>query len=747
MRTIYNLNYEWQFQPHVSKDLAQLDASKFEAIDLPHTNCVLPYNYLNEQAYQFVSCYRKSVALTPKANKRTFLRFYGVQVSCELYLDQVKIGEHFGGYDAFDIELTPYIETAKSYTLDVVVDASEQADVPPFGNVVDYLTYGGIYREVELLELDNVHLQSFFCKPRFEKQWFLDVEVERVGNQAIEVQLWLEGSLVQTKRSEETTLTLAIEEGAMWDVEHPTLYDVFVHLLDGEEVVDRLHDKIGLRTCVFQADGFYLNGKKLKLRGLNRHQAYAYVGYAMPKSMQEQDADLLKWTLGCNIVRTSHYPQSKHFIRRCDEIGLLVFTEIPGWQFVSQNEKWRNLTLQATRSMVMQYRNHPSIVLWGVRINESQDDHELYTQTNAIAKQLDPTRSTGGVRFITHSELLEDVYTFNDFSHRGDNPGLQARKKVTKHHEKAYLVTEYNGHMYPTKRFDDEAHRLSHALRHAAVLESMYAQETIAGCIGWCMNDYNTHQDFGSGDKICHHGVMDMFRMPKLAASVYASQQDNTPVLSISSTMNIGEHPAGELKRVVAFTNCDMIKLYKNGLYIQSFAQPSKKDSKLPHPIIEIDDFIGDQLERVEGYPRGVANEMKAVLNAIAKYGQDRLPLVYKAKMAKLMVVHGMSLAKGYELYGKYIGNWGQKALEYRFEGYQKGTLVTSCTRNLFAASQMSVKASHTVLQETLTYDVAQLFIEMQDQDGNVLPYFNQPVHFTTEGPIALLSPESVSFL
>ena len=106
----------------------------------------------------------------------------------------------------------------------------------------------------------------------------------------------------------------------------------------GGEVVDEKSLRFGFRTVRFENDGFYLNGQRIKLRGLNRHQSYAYVGYAMPKSVQELDAEILKNELGVNAVRTSHYPQSQHFISRCDELGLLVFTEIPGWQHIGDED-------------------------------------------------------------------------------------------------------------------------------------------------------------------------------------------------------------------------------------------------------------------------------------------------------------------------------------------------------------------------------------------------------------------------
>lgn len=106
-----------------------------------------------------------------------------------------------------------------------------------------------------------------------------------------------------------------------------------------------------------------------------------------------------------------------------------MFTEIPGWQHIG-GENWKDQAVENTREMVLQYRNHPSIVLWGVRINESQDDDELYRRTNAAAHELDPSRATSGVRFLEKSHLLEDVYAYNDFSHTGDNPGCKPKHAV-----------------------------------------------------------------------------------------------------------------------------------------------------------------------------------------------------------------------------------------------------------------------------------------------------------------------------
>ena len=154
-----------------------------------------------------------------------------------------------------------------------------------------------------------------------------------------------------------------------------------------------------------------------------------------------------------------------YFLDECDRRGLLVFTELPGWQHIG-DDNWKDAACEMLREMLLQNRSHPSIILWGVRINESVDDDAFYTRTNQIAHQLDPSRATSGVRYLEKSHLLEDVYAYNDFSHNGVTPGAKPKKDVTPDMGKALLISECNGHMYPTKAFDDGPHRQEHALRH-----------------------------------------------------------------------------------------------------------------------------------------------------------------------------------------------------------------------------------------------------------------------------------------
>ncbi|RYG93607.1 MAG: glycoside hydrolase family 2 protein, partial [Alphaproteobacteria bacterium] len=317
---------------------------------------------------------------------------------------------------------------------------------------------------------------------------------------------------------------------------------------------------------------------------------------ALGKSAQVQDAEILKHQLKLNMVRTSHYPQSHYFLDRCDELGLLVFEEIPGWQHIGPAE-WKDEAVENVRRMITRDWNHPSIVIWGVRINESQDDHDFYVRTNKLARELDPTRQTGGVRYITDSELLEDVYTMNDFilgneEWGGNRPRtpLRPQQEVTGLDRVVpYMITEYGGHMYPTKINDQEQRQAEHVTRHLDVMNAAYGDPQIAGCIGWCAFDYNTHKDFGSGDRLCHHGVMDMFREPKFAAYAYASQcePEDEVILKPVTFWARGERNIGGVLPLIILTNCDEVELAYGNNAPKRFRPDRTAYPHLPHaPVI-----------------------------------------------------------------------------------------------------------------------------------------------------------------
>jgi beta-galactosidase len=573
-RTILPINRNWRYNPSFVQGAHEktFDDSSFANVIVPHTNIKLPWHSFDDKSYEFVSIYRRKFKLPAEARgRRVFVDFEGVMTASTVWINGVRLGEYKGGYTPFSFELTPHLDFDGDNLLAVDVDSTERPDTPPFGYQIDYLTFGGIYREVSLRIVPSSFIENIFAKPKDVLTSHPKVEVdchirhleESNVPLALEVELH-DGEIVIGKYARKLPTSPATTEPVvhtvtlenlggikLWDLATPHLYTVHVRLLRGSELHDHDSRRIGFREAQFTDHGFELNGKIIKLRGLDRHQTFPYVGQAMPGRCQRRDAEILRNKLKCNIVRTSHYPQSRHFLDACDELGLLVLEEIPGWQHIG-DEAWKLLSVENVSRMIRRDWNRPSIILWGVRINESLDDHDFYVRTNAMAHKLDPTRQTGGIRYFQESEFLEDVFTMNDFGWPLKPPN-----------HPRYLNTEFVGHTYPTKTIDNKERLMEHMVRHARVHDQLASNPQYAGGIGWCAFDYNTHGDFGSGDRICYHGVTDIWREPKPAAGFYKSQCDPSDEVVLEPAFHWarGDESIGFTKAMVC-SNCDHLKFY-----------------------------------------------------------------------------------------------------------------------------------------------------------------------------------------
>lgn len=728
MPKIINLNDNWIFEG--------------KEIRIPHTVKEIPFNYFDEKMYQGIFDYDLDFEVEKDdLNKNVFLCFDGIGHSSKIYLNDQLIEEHLGGYDSFKINVTNKLKEKNH--LKVVVNSNENQNIPPFGKVVDYLTYGGIYREVYLEIKDEKYLDDIFFKPRhIDNKWYIEIDLKI--NKETNLQLHIfddKNDMIIDDHifvDNNKTIKYEIINPLLWDLDNPHLYSCIIQI--GNDVYNH---KFGLRTVYFKNDGFYLNDKKIKLLGLNRHQSYPYVGYAATKRMQEQDAYILKNELGVNCVRTSHYMQSKHFLNKCDELGLLVFTETPGWQHLG-NQEWKDLVIKNIKAMFDMNKNHPSVFLYGARINESVDDHDLYMKTNELLHQLDDTRPTGGVRCYPKGEELEDVYTYNDFINPMEIRGLARKKDIVKSQDMPYFVSEFNGHMYPTKNYDDSVHQEEHLRRLSKGINECYKDDEILGLFTWCMFDYNTHKEFGSGDKICYHGVLDMFRNPKVASYVFSSQRKDD-FMAISNLRLRGDWPACAVQNPAILTNLDSVKLYKNNQFIKEFNHQNSKYKYIPNTPILIDDFIGNQLEVSEGYSKKVSERMKDVLQAFLRYG-SKMPLNYKLKYLNLILFHHLTFEKGYQLYTKYFENWGDEESIYRFEGIKDGKVVKTIILEDAKKLHLEIKCDTKTLHDEDTYDVASIRIMVKDQNNNIVPYYNEPFELINDDLLDIIGPKLLSF-
>ena len=747
----YDWNEGWLFAPTFDPALVRPECQlELTPVRLPHTVKVLPYNYCNENEYQRLCGYRREFFAPKEWEGRTVLLTFGsIAHDATVFCNGRRLFHHGCGYTSFTVDLTCALRLGQKNVVAVRCDCREDLNIPPFGGQMDQLTYGGIYRAVCLDIKEPAYLRDVFIEAKAAGDFriYSSTVGETVGCTLQAEIRSPAGSRALYNGVLSLPITGTLNGVHPWSVEHPTLYTLTVRLIRPgtgglpDRVLDEKTLRFGFRTLQLVAGGLYLNGQRVELRGLNRHQSYAYQGYAMPDSIQRLDAQILKKQLGCNAVRTSCYDPA--FLDACDELGLLVFAEMPGWQHVG-DDSWKAQALQNCREMVCQCRNHPSIFLWGARVSGSADDEAFCKRTNEAIHRLDPTRPTGGTHQRRKGLLLEDVYAYNDYSYRGRGTGCEPRAAVTPDTRKGYLISEFGGQQFPTKAFDDESHRLMHALRIAAVLNDTIAQQGVAGSFGWCMADYNTHREFGSGDRICYHGVLDLFRNPKLAAAVYASQKipraPSDIVLEVSSGMVLGDLPEGMAGACWVFTNAESLRLYRDNDFVAEFAPDRRgRFAALPHPPIEVNDFVGSLLEKYEGLDHAVAPQVAAILNEMRRDAMELSPLS-RARMLSLR----LSWNDLVQMYYKYIGVLGSPSAVYRFEAVWHGRAVRTVVREPVQSVRLECTVHNPLLTDGPTWDCAAVSLRAIDQNGNLLPYCSEAVQLWVEGPLQILGPSVV---
>ena len=686
MGRIY-LNDGWIFFPVWNDTCIRTSvAAEGEKIRIPHTAAILSYNYCDAGQCPDVCGYVRMLPVPEDFfGKMLWLTFEGVAYRAEVFVNGQSAAVHDGGYTAFSVDISPYVRFGCENRITVRVEAKKPGPAQTVDGVAGDFSPGGIYRDVYIEVKNKAHIEDIFIRTKNKRglsgpaHMALSVRLSEKALEAFErgtvdeneagyIQAFVfdteENCLCvkrqrltrffeQTKdgfgtgKSRTATIRMDFAHVDYWDILQPRLYVAEVLLCDaGGCIIDSSEVTFGFRDIRFREDGFYLNGQRVKLVGLCRHQSYPYVGYGAPKSLQQLDARILKEELGVNAVYTSGGPASGHFMNSCDALGLLVFTALPGDVMA---EKDRGAAIGGVREMISQYRNHPCVVMWDVAGPALENREHMYIKMGRVARRMDPTR-------LSLSEV------------------------------RPQLVTTRTGHLLPTKMFDDELHRLEQAMSHARVLEHIFTESAAVGSLGWCMSDYQTHRAFGSGDSICYHGVMDMFRNPKLAAWLYKSQGDDC-VCQLASVLAPGDYPAKRPGGMWIFTNCDFVRVFREDSLLGEFFPDKTIFANLPHPPISV---------------------------------------------------------PGHILYGG-NGAWSQSDVTFRFEFIRNGRLMQKIVRRPASGAYLDVWCSHTRLVERHSYDMALLRIHAVDSQGLLLPYYNEPVRLKASGPVAIVGPDTVS--
>ncbi|SFS13722.1 beta-galactosidase [Granulicella pectinivorans] len=584
-------------------------------IRLPHCVAALSWHAWQAESWQHVWSYSKSFTIPASfQGKRLFL-------SCERAMSRTKVifnghafPVHEGGFLPFEVDVTEW-QRAGDNELILEVDA-RWIDVPPAGSpkgpsAVDYYLPGGISGCVQLRAIPRIAIRNLIASPvdvlashpKINIAFDLDADVE----QELEiVATLLDGTRVVTRQSLKTAaipgkapVEMVLDELTgivLWDVDNPKLYRVQIAIFHGQQQVDTQSLRIGFRDAQFKLDGFYLNGRKLRLFGLNRHELFPYVGFAASERAMRFDAHSLRHSLNCNIVRCSHYPQSTAFLDACDELGLLVWEEIPGWQYIG-DQSWQDIAVHNTEEMIRRDRHHPSIVIWGTRINESANDPALYTRTREAAKRLDPGRQTSGSmtpasRKDWQQHWHEDVFAFDDYHAEPDgsvgiDPALDGVPYMIAEAVGQYAYGTAKNFLRRYRRVGKPEDQRAQALLHAQAHNRAAKDPRNAGVIAWCAFDYASPMNAYNGVKC--PGVVDTFRIPKLGAAFYLSQVSPSirPVIEPSFYWDATSQ-SGDDKPVI-FSNCEQLNLFLDDQFAGSFHPDREGYLHLAYPPFILD--------------------------------------------------------------------------------------------------------------------------------------------------------------
>jgi beta-galactosidase len=672
---------EWLFGQYVPGCTGpDFDDSRMTPVTVPHCVAPLSWQRWDPTSWEDLWVYRQHFdAPAALRSGRAFLRLEGVLSTATVYVNGTRVGAGEGGYLPLTCELTGLLR-ATGNVVAVTVDGRWRQDVPPdvprFArpSAIDFYQPAGIYRPVTLSAAPKTYVSDVFAQPvsvltpdrGLTVRCELNTSVPVTDEVRVSVGVSQGGPVLSTSSVTmdglprgTTTVALGLTGlGAirLWDVDDPALCDVTVTLDVGGLRAHQRSVRTGFRDARFTDEGFFLNGRRLKLFGVNRHQWYPYVGGAMPDRVQRRDAQILKDELNCNMVRCSHYPQSTAFLDACDELGILVWEEIPGWDYVG-DKAWRDRIVQDVHDMVVRDRNHPSVIVWGTRVNETLGQLDLYERTDLLAQQLDPSRPcTGAVAGSRgyRSPLYpvaaggSTVFSFNDYS-RLPWPGAPAPLRPPRTGV-PYLVSEAVGTLVgpPSyRRTDSVAVQRAQALLHAWVHGRAASDDRYCGLLAWCGFDYPSGW-YHSVHGVKYPGVVDFFRIPKLGAAFYRAQVDPAvrAVIEPAFYWDFSRHAPGA--NAMIWSNCERLKVYvgdthrhtllpQRALFPHIAYPPFVADLTVPRhtmPELRIDGYVGGRLaarRRFSADPRLDRLSFVADDAALNADGQDMTRLVVRA--------------------------------------------------------------------------------------------------------------------
>jgi len=624
-RRAWNLNQDWYYLEENHEKPSDLPsiAVAWEDLDLPHTWNALDATDNLPGYRRDASWYRKDISFPRLKSGRWILVFEGINTRSSIYLNGRHIGGHLGGYVAFETDISDHIQRGRNILL-IRADNSIDPNIIP-SQKSDFAIFGGITRDVWLLYVPDLHLQDIRLQhpnvshESADNRLFADVlNSGRSADAEIRAQILDPEGRTVSSYSEKLHLKEGLNqleidlpatpEPLLWSPEHPLLYDVMV-TLESEEGSDSMHERTGYRFYEFREHGaFYLNGERLLLKGTHRHEDWAGLGNALPDSLHRRDMQMMK-EMGANFVRLAHYPQDPEIYRAADELGLLLWDELPWCRGGMGGQVWKDNTTRLFREQILQNMNHPSIILWSVG-NElywipdfeggGQPDslNAMVRQLNDLAHSLDPTRLTAMRKYYDGADITDvfspsiwagwysGVYVKYETAVRkaiADYPRFfhaeyGGSSHVGRHSENPIdgrgLVNENEWDEQPNminvKKISDEGDWSENYIVDLFDwhLMTMEAMPDLSGAAQWAFKDFPTPlRPENPIPYMNQKGLVDREGRPKDAYYVFKSYWTTDPVFCYIESPSWTERHGrpGEMKPVSVFSNAKTVQLFLNG--------------------------------------------------------------------------------------------------------------------------------------------------------------------------------------
>lgn len=586
---------------------------------LPHTPHIEPL-FVNDQ-WQGICYYSKSFSLE-KNNKfrQFFLRFDGAMNVADIWVNGVHLDKHVGGYLPFTVDIT---QVAKPGSNNIVVIRLDNRDNKVTGpkplKELDFNTYGGLYRNVWIIKKAPVYISDpihadkkgsggivFKTKDISEKSATVEIKAHIINRLNTDKDIIIEHSLrlkngkqvftektnskVKAVSDKQINIIAQIENPSLWSPNTPNLYVLETKLYVDNILLDKETIQVGIRDINISKRGLYLNGKKTFLRGVNRHQEYPYVGYAISDAAQYRDAYKIKQA-GFDYVRASHYPHSPAFLKACDELGLFVLDAILGWQYFGDSLFIEHCKMSA-RELIRRDRNHPCILGWELSINETPMPESFIKEMNQIRTEEAPDTYTAGwikggyniyIEARQHRKGVDPdvpliVSEYGDWEYYAQNAGFNQN-------DWGNLLLEERNSRQP--RESGEQRMLQQATNIQEAHNDNLSTNAFADGY-WVMFDYNR----GYANDLEYSGVMDINRLPKFSYYFFQSQRSiisddkfAEPMIFIASYWT-----PGISKNVKIYSNCDEVELYINDYFIaRKCPDFDYATSNLSHPPFTFD--------------------------------------------------------------------------------------------------------------------------------------------------------------